>query len=394
MKMQASYTLRTRRNENKMKSRMLISITAITVLAAVAIPQQFAAQDNRDDKQAKIVTFEAPQSGTGLGQGTRALGINPAGAITGFTRDAGNVRHGFLRARDGAFTMFDAPGAGTSPGQGTRAYSINPGGAIAGWYSDASGVVHGYLRARDGSFTTFDVPGAGGAGTGPYPGTLASFINPAGAITGLYTDANYAAHGFVRAPDGTITTFDAPGAGTGSGEGTFVETPTGGINPAGEITGDSCDAVTCHGFLRTPDGTITTFDPPGSTLTNGNGINPAGAITGNDVDAGGVFHGYLRSPDGSFTIFDAPGAGTAANQGTGGFGINPAGVITGFYIDTNNAMHGFVRAKHGDITTFDAPGAGTGASQGTEPLANNPAGAVTGFYIDADNVFHGFLRTP
>ena len=394
MKMQASYTLRTRRNENKMKSRMLISITAITVLAAVAIPQQFAAQDNRDDKQAKIVTFEAPQSGTGLGQGTRALGINPAGAITGFTRDAGNVRHGFLRARDGAFTMFDAPGAGTGPGQGTRTYSINPGGAIAGWYSDASGVVHGYLRARDGSFTTFDVPGAGGAGTGPYPGTLASFINPAGAITGLYTDANYAAHGFVRAPDGTITTFDAPGAGTGSGEGTFVETPTGGINPAGEITGDSCDAVTCHGFLRTPDGTITTFDPPGSTLTNGNGINPAGAITGNDVDAGGVFHGYLRSPDGSFTIFDAPGAGTAANQGTGGFGINPAGVITGFYIDTNNAMHGFVRAKHGDITTFDAPGAGTGASQGTEPLANNPAGAVTGFYIDADNVFHGFLRTP
>jgi len=394
MKMQASYTLRTRRNENKMKSRMLISITAITVLAAVAIPQQFAAQDNRDDKQAKIVTFEAPQSGTGLGQGTRALGINPAGAITGFTRDAGNVRHGFLRARDGAFTMFDAPGAGTGPGQGTRAYSINPGGAIAGWYSDASGVVHGYLRARDGSFTTFDVPGAGGAGTGPYPGTLASFINPAGAITGLYTDTNYAAHGFVRAPDGTITTFDAPGAGTGSGEGTFVETPTGGINPVGEITGDSCDAVTCHGFLRTPDGTITTFDPPGSTLTNGNGINPAGTITGNDDDAGGVFHGYLRSPDGSFTIFDAPGAGTAANQGTGGFGINPAGVITGFYIDTNNAMHGFVRAKHGDITTFDAPGAGTGASQGTEPLANNPAGAVTGFYIDADNVFHGFLRTP
>src|SRR6516164_3722575 len=350
MKMQASYTLRTRRNENKMKSRMLISITAITVLAAVAIPQQFAAQDNRDDKQAKIVTFEAPQSGTGLGQGTRALGINPSGAITGFTRDASNVRHGFLRARDGAFTMFDAPGAGTGPGQGTRAYSINPGGAIAGWYSDASGVVHGYLRARDGSFTTFDVPGAGGAGTGPYPGTLASFINPAGAITGLYTDTNYAAHGFVRAPDGTITTFDAPGAGTGSGEGTFVETPTGGINPAGEITGDSCDAVTCHG--------------------------------------------YLRSPDGSFTIFDAPGAGTAANQGTGGFGINPAGVITGFYIDTNNTMHGFVRAKHGDITTFDAPGAGTGASQGTEPFANNPAGAATGFYIDADNVFHGFLRTP
>jgi hypothetical protein len=342
-----------------MKLRLLISITAITLLVALATPLRLVAQDNPDCKRAKIVTFEAPRSGTGLGQGTRAFDINWAGEITGFTRDASDVRHGFLRHRDGTFTMFDAPGAGTGSGQGTRAYSINPAGAIAGWYSDANGLVHGYVRARDGSFSTFDVPGAGGAGTGPYPGTWASFINPAGAIAGLYTDANYAAHGFVRAPHGKITTFDAPGAGTGTNQGTYVATPTGGINPAGEITGDSCDAVTCHGFLRASDGAITTFDVPGSAFTNGNSINRAGAITGNDGDASGVFHGYLRSPDGSFTIFDAPGAGTGANQGTGGFGINAAGTITGFCIDANNAMHGFVRTKHGDITTFDPPGAGT-----------------------------------
>lgn len=377
-----------------MKLRVSISITAITVLAALATPLGVAAQDKHDGKQAMIVTFDAPGAGTEPGQGTSAFAINPAGAITGFLRDASDVRHGFLRARDGTITTFDAPGSGAGSHQGTRAYSINPAGAIAGWYSDASGVVHGYLRARDGSFTTFDVPGAGGAGTGPYPGTAASFVDPAGAIAGFYTDANYAGHGFVRAPDGTITTFDAPGAGTGTNQGTFVVTPDGGINPAGEITGDSCDAITCHGFVRAPDGTITTFDAPGSAFTNGNSINPAGAITGNDGDASGVFHGYLRSPDGSFTIFDAPGAGTGLNQGTGGFGINPSGAITGFFIDANNAMHGFVRAKHGDITTFDAPGAGAGASQGTEPLANNPAGSITGFHIDADNVFHGFLRTP
>ena len=400
MKMQASYTLRTRRNENKMKSRMLISITAITVLAAVAIPQQFAAQDNRDDKQAKIVTFEAPQSGTGLGQGTRALGINPAGAITGFTRDAGNVRHGFLRARDGAFTMFDAPGAGTSPGQGTRAYSINPGGAIAGWYSDASGVVHGYLRARDGSFTTFDVPGAGGAGTGPYPGTLASFINPAGAITGLYTDTNYAAHGFVRAPDGTITTFDAPGAGTGSGEGTFVETPTGGINPAGEITGDSCDAVTCHGFLRTPDGTITSFDAPGADHTPGSGngtfgvgLTPNGEIEGVDVDVNGVLHGFVRSTAGTFTTYDAPGAGTGVGQGTLPESNNTPGAITGQFIDGNFVNHAFVRSNQGIFSTFDVPGMGTSAGQGTIPVANNNTGAIVGEAIDGGTVIHGFLAT-
>ena len=47
----------------------------------------------------------------------------------------------------------------------------------------------------------------------------------------------------------TITTFDAPGAGTSSGQGTFGE----GINPAGAITGFYLDAdFIQHGFLRIP----------------------------------------------------------------------------------------------------------------------------------------------
>ena len=60
--------------------------------------------------------------------------------------------------------------------------------------------------------TTFDVQGAG---TGFNQGTLLFGINPAGAVTGGYIDASGVAHGFVRAKDGTITTFDAPGAGIG-----------------------------------------------------------------------------------------------------------------------------------------------------------------------------------
>jgi hypothetical protein len=35
-------------------------------------------------------------------------------------------------------------------------------------------------------------------------------INPAGTITGFYVDTNTVYHGFLRARDGTITTFDAP----------------------------------------------------------------------------------------------------------------------------------------------------------------------------------------
>ena len=128
-----------------------------------------------------------------------------------------------------------------------------------------------------GQIITFDAPGAG---TGPFQGTFAFGINPAGAIAGYYVDSGYVSHGFLRARDGTMTTFDAPGAGTGSFQGTSLVEP-GTINPAGAITGVYVDAsFGQHGFLRAPDGIITTFDPPGSTGTFAIGLNPAEAITG------------------------------------------------------------------------------------------------------------------
>ena len=59
-------------------------------------------------------------------------------------------------------TVFDAPGAGTGPGQGTLGIAIHPSGAIAGASIDANSVWHGFLRAPCGALTTFDAPGAGG----------------------------------------------------------------------------------------------------------------------------------------------------------------------------------------------------------------------------------------
>src|SRR5262249_20532565 len=104
---------------------------------------------------------------------------------------------------------FDAPDAGTGPGQGTQAAGINPAGVIAGAYFDASNTSHGYLRAANGTITTYDIPGAG---TGPLGGTGTNGMNPAGATTGFWGDTNNLGHAYVRAPDGAITSFDAPGA--------------------------------------------------------------------------------------------------------------------------------------------------------------------------------------
>jgi hypothetical protein len=261
-----------------------------------------------------------------------------------------------VRARDGTITTIDVPGAGTGSFQGTYALNINPAGTIAGHYADTSNVYHGFVRAPNGAVTTFDAPGAGtGSGQGTFTASTGG-LNPAGAIVGGYLDASNVNHGFVRAPDGTFTTFEVPGAGTGSGQGTLP----GFINPGGAATGF---------------------------------INPAGTVTGAYIDASNVFHGFVRAPNGAITTFDVPGAGTGSGQGTiGGSGINPAGAVTGEYLDASNVFHGFVRAPNGVITTFDPPGAGTGPGQGTIVNCINPAGAIVGNYLDSSNVFHGFLR--
>ena len=348
-----------------------------------------------------IITFDAPGAGTAAGQGTIAFCLNPSGAIAGFTRDANNARHGFLRAPDGTFTIIDDPAAGTCStncgaignGQGTRAYAINPSGVITGFFTDNSARCHGFLRAPDGTFTQID---AADAGAGPFPqGTFPSEItpmgiNPAGAITGFYVDANSAQHGFVRAPGGQITEFDPTGS---------IFTNPNAIDQLSDITGFYFDAnFVGHGFLRTPDGTITSFDAPGADHTPGSGngtfgvgLIPNGEIEGVYVDVNGVLHGFVRSAEGTFSTFDSPGAGTGAGQGTLPESNNTLGQITGQYIDGNFVNHGFVLNQQGNFSTFDVPGTGTGAGQGTIPVDNNIPGAVVGEAIDGNTVIHGFL---
>jgi predicted membrane protein len=216
-------------------------------------------------------------------------------------------------------------------------------------------------------------------------------------------------HGFVRATNGTITTFDAPGAGTGTYEGTEPI----GINTAGDIAGFYIDSSGVHhGFVRVTNGTITSFDAPGAGTGAGQGtigfsINTAGAIAGVYADSSGVAHGFVRAANGTITTFDAPGAGAdlwlallmkkrnaIPTQGTGSFSINSAGAIAGVYADSSEVLHGFVRAAKGTITAFSDPGAGTGMLQGTVGASINTSGQITGTYLDANSVFHGFVLTP
>ena len=93
---------------------------------------------------------------------------------------------------------------------------------------------------------------------------------------------------------------------------------------------------------------ITTFDAPGAGIGAGQGtlsqgISDLGITYGYYIDGSGVAHGFLRFPCGGFTTFDAPGAGTAAGQGTFAFSLNPEIALAGYYIDGNGVLHGYVR---------------------------------------------------
>ena len=90
-----------------------------------------------------------------------------------------------------------------------------------------------------------------------------------------------------------------------------------------------------------PNGTITRFDPLGSTYTQPNAINPAGTVTGYFEDASFVAHGFLRTSDGTITVFDPPGS--LFTYIPGGGAMNPAGTVAGSFTPPNfSGANGFV----------------------------------------------------
>lgn len=202
-------------------------------------------------------------------------------------------------------------------------------------------------------------------------GTFALAINKNGIIAGGYTGRHRILHGFVRELDGTIRSFDPPGA---------LQTDVQGMSATGDIVGSSSDASGHHAFIRSPEGVFTVFDAPGAVSdTSGVRINARGtSVVRSDA---GIF---LRAADGTFTTFAPPGLG-------GGYElrINNKGVVSDQYLDSNTFfMHGYIRSAEGTITPFDPPG----LVVDTCPRAIDDRGDVAGSFQKISGVIHGFLR--
>jgi hypothetical protein len=245
------------------------------------------------------------------------------------------------------------------------------------------------VSAQRFTFAAIDVPNASA--------TFARGVANDGTVVGFYYDQSLTPHGFLRSPDGTLT-FPIDYVSASS---TVVGTVVNKIDPQGEtVVGWWFDgASVVHGLLiNLSSSTAVSFDfpSPGALTTIPNGINRSGEISGNYEDSAGISHGFTAnvsclSQAQCYQSFDFPG-GFATELGS----VNDSGDIVGDYFATNSKVISF-RLSGGNITTLSAPSAATVSARAINNLQQ-----IVGSYGNAFPIFqtspegqnNGLFKTP
>lgn len=337
---------------------------AFCAFSSYSLPQS---QGPSSGDRANYVLFDVPNAFS-----TNVVGINNSGEVTGYFRDSPfGAPRGFVREQNGKITVFDAAGTAS----GAMPAAINDAGDVAGYFFDAVGV-QSFLRNAQGNITVFDVPQLF------FPGMFqigfAMAIDNRGDIAGFIIPCPECDTwvGFVRSPQGDITTFAPTLKGS---------VPTG-INERGDIVGvTSPFYVSREGFVRDRTGLMTVFDAGTDTPLAAYpvGINNRGTITGYYFDTqSGTTRGFVRDSKGRISVFDAD---ASASQ-TSPAGINDSDEIVGDFSDATGSHH-YLRDNKGNVVVFDVPN-----TSGAHAVCVNNRGDVAGTAFDAQGKARGFLR--
>ena len=258
-----------------------------------------------------------------LGSRTGIVAINDSGEVAGYNVDDGSS---FLREPDGTVVSFTVSGACTTIPSG-----INERGLIVGTADMGDGCYGpltrvGFLRARDGTVTTF--PGLQGwKQIGP------DSVDTKGAVVGLYFEVNGPQWPFIRRPDGVLRRYKALGD---------ARVFSIALNDKGAITGSYRDDR-LHGFVQATDGTLTMFSAPDGTDILPIAINRDGWIVG--MCGAGLTQSFVRDPLGTVILL---GRNLYADS------INRSGAISGRW--GGGGKSAFVRSSDGKLVKIPSPG--------------------------------------
>ncbi len=204
--------------------------------------------------------------------------------------------------------------------------------------------------------------------------TFPSSVSSNGYIAGSWANPGEEAL-FVRSPVGSITTFQLI-------YGNSSTSPL--VNATGAVAGTYYDKQELpHGYIRNPDGSIVTVDGPsddGGTMITG--ISDAGFVVGSYISNDDTW-GLIRTPKGTAVPFLGPN-NEQVNQV---IGINSKNTTLATYVDFK--FYGFFLTSKFKYTAFSLE-----QDDGTVlgPIAFNVSGNIAGVYSDINNVQHCFVR--
>jgi len=217
------------------------------------------------------------------GKITAAYGVNSSRTVVGYFQPSRGVFDGFLYT-GGVYSSIVEPGC-----KDTEVDGINDHGDLAG-YCYMGRTSEGWVYTSSNNSTTFfAVPGASN--------TVATALNSSDQVGGFYQGGPHVV-GFVRASNGTITTYDYPGS---------VPSWLWGISDVSNrgdqwISGyfENPDG-SFHGYLNL-NGTYSQIDVPGAKSTTVTGVNVRGWFVGVYQDTLGHYFGYYAKPSSGASV--------------------------------------------------------------------------------------------